>query len=198
MIFITSVDTKQEAQKLADRTKKLFENARMNMTKWTMSQTAESKCSRSKVLSEHPDSECKVLGINWDPAEDKLVFKTYKCVDVAIEAPETKRNILRMSARFLDPLGMLTPFSVRTKFMLKQLWLEGLSWDQRASDDVCKSWRNWLAELQLLNSLSIPRPYGISCGEGYQLHIFCDASKDAYAAVVYLRADPIGHPANLL
>ena len=153
-----------------------------------MSQTAESKCSRSKVLGEHPDSECKVLGINWDPAEDKLVFKTYKFVDVAIEAPETKRSILRMSARFFDPLGMLTPFSVRTKFMLKQLWLEGLSWDQRASDDVCKSWRNWLAELQLLNSLSIPRPYGSSCGEGYQLHVFCDASKDAYAAVVYLRA----------
>ena len=105
---------KQEAQKLADRTKELFENARMNMTKLTMSQTAESKCSRTKVLGEHPDSECKVLGINCDPSEDRLVFKTYKFVDLAIEVPETKRNILHMSARFFDPLGMLAPFSVRT------------------------------------------------------------------------------------
>ena len=187
--LITSVDTQEEAQTLAERTMEIFEAAKMNMRKWTVSQSAEaSSGSQTKVLGAHPDTACKVLGINWDPDKDKLVFETRKFVELATEAPETKRSILRMSARFFDPLGMLTPFSVRTKIMLKQLWLEGLTWDQRASDGVCRSWRQWLTELHQLNSFSVPRPYGNRLQDGYQLHIFCDASKEAYAAVAYIRA----------
>ena len=195
--LITSVDTQEEAQTLSERTVDIFEDARMNMRKWTVSQSAEaSSSSQNRVLGAHPDTACKVLGINWDPNVDKLVFETRKFVELATEAPETKRSILRMSARFFDPLGMLTPFSVRTKLMLKQLWLEGLAWDQRASDSVCRSWRQWLAELHQLDSFSVPRHYGNGLRDGYQLHIFCDASKEAYAAVAYIRAAEAEHAAG--
>ena len=188
--LITSVDTKQEAQELADRTTQIFEDARMNMRKWTFSQSAESQSStQPKVLGDHADTACKVLGISWDPNEDRLVFDMHKFIELAKEAPETKRNILRMSARFFDPLGLLTAFSVRTKFMLKQLWLEGLGWDQRVSSEVSKSWKRWLMELEQLNGFCVPRPYGTNFQRGYQLHIFCDASQEAYAAVAYVRAE---------
>ena len=73
--------------------------------------------------------------------------------------------------------------------ILKELWQNGVGWDQPIPQSVAKKWGKWLHELQHLNRLEVPRSYGLFAALRYQLHVFCDASQHAYAAVVYTRTE---------
>ena len=185
--LIICVDTEEQAEDLANRTTRIFEDAKMNMREWMVSQRTESDTLEPKRLGDSPDSERKELGISRVSEGDMLVFNTDQLVELAVKAPKSKRSILRMTARFFDPLGVMAPFSVRAKPMLKSMWLGGPGWDQPVTEDVSKCWRKWLVELCQLEGLSLPRAYGLSTPILYQLHVFCDASREAFAAVVYLR-----------
>ena len=49
--------------------------------------------------------EHKVLGSNWNLAEDTFVLKLSKVVEFARDLEPTKRNVLRIAAKLFDPLG---------------------------------------------------------------------------------------------
>ncbi|KAF0310336.1 hypothetical protein FJT64_018671 [Amphibalanus amphitrite] len=185
--LITSVNTQEEAEELSQRTQEIFNDAKMNMRHWTYSFETDKEA--HKPLGEEATAERKVLGICWIPGDDQLVFKTAFLTQLGREAPETKRNILSVSARFYDPLGLLVPFLVRAKLLLKRLWIAGHSWDQTVASDVRKDWRKWLLELEQIDGFSIPRPYATGGDCGYQLHMFCDASMEAMAAAVYVKPE---------
>ena len=72
--------------------------------------------------------------------------------------------------------------------MLKQLWIQGSGWDDSMQDDVQKLWLAWNEELKQLDNIRIPRTYDSeNIVSSFEIHTFCDASQDAYAAAVYLR-----------
>ncbi|GBL89025.1 hypothetical protein AVEN_255176-1 [Araneus ventricosus] len=50
----------------------------------------------------------------------------------------------------------------------------------------------WLDELKELSKIKIPRRLGYGSPDNWTLHVFCDASLDAYAAVIFLRSDNQG------
>ncbi|KRX85997.1 hypothetical protein T4E_6911, partial [Trichinella pseudospiralis] len=106
----------------------------------------------------------KTLGVSWNPQEDELTFRPPELA--ASQNQETKRDLLRTAASVFDPLGGLTPFTVRAKQMFQSLWQNGMAWDDNLPAEVELQWRVWKSEL----------------------HGFGDASEAAYAAVVYLRA----------
>ena len=189
--LITSVTSEEEARQLKERTVQIFSDAKMNMTKWTMS------LQKLADLQEFGDGqERKVLGVSWVPSSDELVVTTSQLAQLGSCMPETKRTILKIAAKFYDPIGLLTPLLVRAKMMLKNLWRSRRGWDQDITDEVKGSWRKWLYELQELDKFTVPRSYGLTTGGPYQLHVFCDASKDAYAAVVYMRTENQGQPGS--
>ena len=52
--------------------------------------------------------ECvKVRGVKWKPAEDVLVCDIGDLYKVAITMHPTKRNVIGLSARMYDPMGIL-------------------------------------------------------------------------------------------
>ncbi|XP_048483950.1 uncharacterized protein LOC119693887 [Plutella xylostella] len=70
----------------------------------------------------------------------------------------------------------------------KRLWLEGLEWDEKVSDEILKDWMSYREELIHLSEINIPRWAGTTLDDQkVELHGFCDASQVAYAAVVYVR-----------
>ena len=156
------------------------------MTKWT---TSFQSLADPQQLGDFSYQERKVLGVSWAPAADELVITTSQLAQLGSCMPETKRTILRIAAKFYDPLGLLAPLLVRAKMMLKSLWRSGKGWDQAVTEEVQTQWRRWLHELRELGSFSVPRSYGLTTGRPYQIHIFCDASKEAYAAVAYIRTE---------
>jgi hypothetical protein len=54
---------------------------------------------------------------------------------------------------------------------------------------VKTQFEQWEKDISSLGLIKIPRYAFMYGDEGYQLHIFCDASKDAFAAVVFVRTE---------
>ena len=75
------------------------------------------------------DELVKVLGLRWNVKEDHVYFG-YKPLPKLSENQITKREILRRASKIYDPLGMLSPVTVRSKIFLQDLWNRKLDWDE--------------------------------------------------------------------
>ena len=75
------------------------------------------------------------------------------------------------------------------KLLYRDLWQTKVDWDDIISQEHQDIHSTWREELPLLNNIRLPRCYfGKEKPSTIQLHGFSDASKEAYGAVVYLRA----------
>ena len=129
----------------------------------------------------------KTLGVIYQAEGDYFTF--------SLDTPPTtvrwtKRTILQFEARLYDPHGLVLPFVLAARMILQHLWRERVDWDDPCPAPILKKWKEWLAALPGLQQVRIPRcihpvhlhPLRIA------LHIFCDASAEAYAAVAYVVA----------
>ncbi|XP_037302804.1 uncharacterized protein LOC119193309 [Manduca sexta] len=100
----------------------------------------------------------------------------------------TKREALSTVMSIYDPLGLLSVYTIRAKIILQNLWRLKMSWDERVPEEDGKLFATWLSQLSAIGQLRIPRHYGPTSHERrIELHVMCDASEQAYAAVAYWR-----------
>ncbi|XP_062704119.1 uncharacterized protein LOC115258504 [Aedes albopictus] len=129
------------------------------------------------------DSETvKALGINWYPSDDEYGFK----VNFSPSSINTKRQMISDSARLFDPFGWLAPVTAKIKILYQHLWLFDVGWDDPLPAIVEGEWQAVKQSLSQLEAIRIPRCI-FPCRGRIQLHGFCDASEQAYGAVVYAR-----------
>ena len=64
-----------------------------------------------------------------------------------------------------------------------------MGWDEPVDDLTRTKWIAWLSQLKSLRLFKVPRWFGYvtNVTDEIQLHIFCDASEAAFAAVAYVR-----------
>ena len=132
------------------------------------------------------DSKKKVLGVEWDTKADEFIFQFNDIIKGARELKATKRNILRVAASFYDPIGLISPVTAKVKILFQLLCKDKLGWDDVISDDICLIWNDILNDLEYLGCVRVER-FVCMPGEYFQLHGFCDSSKQAYCAAVYFR-----------
>lgn len=60
-----------------------------------------------------------------------------------------------------------------------------LYWDQRLSEGLTQRWNAWGKRAKKLEDIKVPRCYGTT-QDDVDLHVFCDASENAIAAVAYV------------
>ena len=145
---------------------------------------------KSELGKSNSDSSAKkVLGIEWDTNKDLLVYQFDDLLRTARELKPTKRNILRIVASFYDPLGLVSPVTIKFKILFQRLCKDKLGWDDIMSEDTRLVWEDILGELESLRRVSVERFVccGASEGECVQAHGFCDSSEQAYCAAVYFR-----------
>ncbi|XP_053691615.1 uncharacterized protein LOC128740128 [Sabethes cyaneus] len=130
------------------------------------------------------DQCIKTLGIYWEPAADLLRYQ--------IQLPKpttsalTKRIALSQIAQLFDPLGLVGPVVTTAKIYMQSLWAlkdeNGVvwDWDVQLPPAMIEQWTTYRSQLTLLNELKINRY--VLCGNPTvsQLHIFSDASQNAY------------------
>ena len=120
---------------------------------------------------------------------DHLVFDIHNISELAVSLEPTKQNVVSLATRIYDPLRILSPYVVRFKMLCQQVCLQKGLWDEHLSGESLTQWRQLQYGLEQAQPIVIPRCYFHDVGEtsSYCLLGFCDASKRAYAAVVYLR-----------
>ncbi|XP_026666969.1 uncharacterized protein LOC113463933 [Ceratina calcarata] len=135
----------------------------------------------------------KVLGLKWLNATDELAFRFNRdkiSEDFYNGAKRpTKREFLGIIMSIFDPLGFLIPFTVQSRVLMQRIWVSGIGWDEPLHDDEFATWQHWLKGLDSVKNCKIDRCYQLKNQQTTfaELHIFCDASTKAYAAVAYWR-----------
>ncbi|GBM60618.1 hypothetical protein AVEN_209539-1 [Araneus ventricosus] len=96
----------------------------------------------------------------------------------------SKRSVLSICGMLFDPLGMLTPFTVRMKLLLQNTWERDLQWYEPLPTDIYETFQSWLDEVDTASQISLSRPYFLNTEtEPSEIHIFSDASPKAYGCV---------------
>lgn len=134
-------------------------------------------------------SEQKILGVCWDTLSDWFMFDLSELTEFATHLEPTKRNVVSMVGRFYDPIGVLSSVVVSFKVLIQEICESQVDWDQPLEEPQAEKWHGLVAELKQARPISIPRGYFNNVnGQVESCHLcgFCDASKKAYAAVIYL------------
>ena len=137
----------------------------------------------------------KVLGMYWNIETDRYHFNT----TFNWNGKYTKRSVLSFCNKTFDPLGLLIPIIIRIRLFLSSLFEKGFTWDQDFShiEDLKKQYDHLREEAHIAVTASKTRQ--VIWEKNTEIHIFCDASKDASGAVVYTRTPPSSlHPGGNL
>lgn len=182
---ITGTDTVGEAKLLYNDAKSMFHDASMNLRDWISN---KSEVNNYIPKNDRADGEIiKVLGYQWDCTRDVLSV-TPSAILHSRNSELTKRNVLKQLASVYDPLGFFAPVFLQGKIFLQATWCKNFDWDDTLDDECTTQWLSIKPDLQRVCEFQIPRGIKIENDSGikFSLLCFCDASKSAYAAVVYL------------
>ncbi|XP_033105477.1 uncharacterized protein LOC117107807 [Anneissia japonica] len=96
------------------------------------------------ILESNPLPTIKTLGILWVAEEDVFIFR---CTPPLADFKMTKRNILSKIATVFDPLGFLSPYIIRAKVLIQEMWAAGIDWDDNLDDNMELRVNRWFEEL---------------------------------------------------
>ncbi|XP_064088332.1 uncharacterized protein LOC135202802 [Macrobrachium nipponense] len=141
----------------------------------------------------------KLLGLLWDTCNDSLSVEMPSQIVTYLNnlgnvCTLTKRKVVSLLSTIFDPLGILTPVTIKGKLFVKKLWGLKTDWDDELMMDLKKEFDELLNQLSSIEEIKVPR----SCfNEGTcSLHVFVDASHVAYGACAYVVSSK--HTSHLL
>ena len=190
---LDSLETESEGRELVNSLTTLLSAGGFHLTKWTSTSDTvlqdilpEDRCDEIRGPDRTNEVQWKkTLAVHWCSQGDQFRFKVRELYD-----GNTKRSILSVASGVFDPMGMLAPFIIRAKCIIQKIWLGGWDWDEIITDaELLAQWERWQTELRDVDCVRVGRchrPDGrtvVRC----QLHVFGDASENAFGVLAYLR-----------
>lgn len=194
--YLDSCMNEEEAVKKVDEIRRLHQEGGFEVVSWTsnsklvVDQFSELKTDERNLNKSVTD---RVLGVWWNVTTDNFTFKLkfHKVSDEILVGHKipTKREVLRLVMSVFDPLGFLTNLVVRGRMILQQICRTGINWDDSIPVSVFEMWLSWLEDLKHIPNIQIPRCYSplLPDAKFLEIHVFCDASEEAFASAAYLR-----------
>ncbi|GBL76206.1 hypothetical protein AVEN_234478-1 [Araneus ventricosus] len=105
-----------------------------------------------------------------------------------------KSIVLSAAHKVFDLLGYTSPVVLCPKLMLQKAWKISIGWDPEITGNLRKDFLQWFRDLKILEEIHISRWINVTAEnlKHYTIHTFCDATKEAHAAVVFLRLENEG------
>ena len=147
-----------------------------------------------------------MLGLPWHPGDDTIVTHlgvnlstkkqkirlgkelTLETIGLIDDVPLTRRIMASQIYALYDPLGLLSPITLRYKLLLQQLVLSGLEWDAPLTPDLDKAARATLREIVRAQDIVFHRSMVPEGAQGKpELVCYWDGGKPASAGCVYVR-----------
>ena len=184
---MTGASTITEAIGLRKQITKILQDYGFELRKWQANDKLILDVTEDTLNKEirAKDNETKTLGIIWNSSLDTL---KHKVNNISIAATATKRTILSCISQIFDPLGLISPTTVKGKRIIQRLWQLKLAWDESIPEDLYTKWITFYKGLIAINDISIGRKIFLKSYNELQFHGFCDASLDAYGACIYVRS----------
>ena len=192
-----SVDTADEAIKLIDDLKCLYNSAGLDIRKWASNSaevlnTVKKEDRATNVvfsLDFEPESDLpkiKALGIIWLAEADEFTFLS----EISSNQIWTKRTVLSAYSKLFDPLGLIAPVAMAARIIVQCCWRHDIDWDEEIPPKILMLWQIWLKALDFLPSLRISRCLKPLKGNvvDTEIHIFSDASEAGFGAVAYQKS----------
>ncbi|XP_057369923.1 uncharacterized protein LOC130691034 [Daphnia carinata] len=191
--WLGGADSVQQAAQLITQAIHLFSTAKMELRK------SNTNCKElSKELSnmefqnelinvgQNPGATIKALGVAWDPSTDTFQFNAQKILEEAgkLDNRPSKRKLFSLALRVFDPMGLISPVTVIAKIIMQKIWAEKIGWDDPVPAKIIPHWETFIKGLADLADTKIERWIG---PETQRLHLFCDASDDAYSVAAYIQ-----------
>ena len=196
--LVDSVAEEQKARSLAADAEKILEKGGFKLKEWFFGGVGVDNKDESGVL--------QVLGVHWDPREDVIQFKpvlnfsrkrrglrvgpplTRDQLPDALPSTLTRRIVLEQVMGIYDPLGILAPFLLQAKILLRETWSEKLDWDDPLPSRMTENWKQFFIDLYELDSVAYQRCLRPSGAVGDpELVILSDGSELAYGCAAYVR-----------
>ncbi len=203
---LDSADSVEKARHTLGEIKKILAQAGMSLAKAHSNSTEVlrdlhpseiAKGMRMMMPGEGADptlANLKTLGLHYCPQKDQFVF----ALQLEPHTEEwTKRKVLKIFPQLFDPLGLLLPFSMVARMLFSTIAREVEGWDSPLPAEKVDKWQEWIRQLRELEGYSIPRCLKQAPPQEVQLHMFADASGEAYAAVAYLRCEYDSSPISV-
>ena len=114
----------------------------------------------------------RTLGIQWCIESDTFQFR----IEVK-DRPLTRRGILSTVSSVIDPLGLVSPYVLMGKQILRELVRDSDEWDEHIPDEMNARWERWRGDLPHLADIYIPRCYkdkDVNTPINVELHNFSD------------------------
>ena len=111
-----------------------------------------------KVIVSCQEDSSQVIELKWDHTNDTLVMS--RGTSCAITKSLTQRLVLSLVSKVFEPIGLVAPFTVGARLLLKDIWrVTGQQWDDELPQDMVQSVLVWRADLPKLENIKIPRSY---------------------------------------
>ncbi|XP_067636748.1 uncharacterized protein [Eurosta solidaginis] len=185
--LVDSFDTTTEAIAIAKKVKAIHLDAGFELRDFSSSSQEVSAALDGtdliKFLGKKEDlSTGRVLGLHWCPTTD--------CFSFSPKFNNVSEEVLRGDRRPTKrQLGLLANFVVGAKLVMREVWRHETSWDDPLPENIADLWEMWYKQLDAVIEYAIPRCYFRNGSPAQlQLHVFVDASENAFAAVAYWRA----------
>ncbi|XP_059048268.1 uncharacterized protein LOC131843613 [Achroia grisella] len=198
--WVDSFDSEEEAARAIREVVEVHGGIGFTLAGWNtnrpslLENVSEDQRARTpKELGANAHPYGKTLGLLWMSAEDQLAFNTGmprvpREVKHGTRIP-TKSEALGAVMSLFDPLGLLSPYTITAKIILQALWVQKVEWDDPLPAEEARTFQEWRDDLAYIEELRLPRWYGTNDSQRSQLHVFTDASEQAYATAAYWRTE---------
>jgi len=184
---ITSVDSAPELNTFVSESLELMGSGQFELREWA-SNYSDANSNLTRIFSK--ENVVPLLGMLWNKERDEL-FCDVRTISIP-NKKVTKRDLLSVAQRIFDVVGFTCPVTLLPKLLLQEVWMKKLTWDEVLPGDISEKFSKWVENIHWLECIRIPRricPLGnLSC-ETTSIHVFCDSSKLAFAACVFIRTE---------
>ena len=99
-------------------------------------------CQPKKILVSDEEAASHVLGLKWDHRKNTLVVsRGIKCDE---SNKVTQRLVLRLVAKVFDAIGLVAPFTITARLLLKDIWrLSGQNSDNTLPTEILNRFKGW-------------------------------------------------------
>lgn len=191
---LISVSSESEAIDLLKQTQSLCATGQLRLHKIASNSRAvmtaipRSECASALAnldLTSEPLPQERSLGVLWDTNHDKFTFQYEDPTK-----PDTRRGVLSTVASVFDPLGLISPFTLKGRMILQEACKSNSEWDAPLDSSLHKGWSDWKSDLANTHLIQVPRcvmPDTLGSIQSAQLHTFADASNTGHGHCTYLR-----------